>query len=94
MTATGRVEIRGCRTRAELERAVDLLDGAFANTEREYFERHVLLDPTLQPEDTRMLIRDGTLLSSVQIFPRMLWLHGRQIPFGGIDRKSVVWERV
>jgi predicted acetyltransferase len=82
--ATEQVEIRGCRTRAELELVVDLLDRAFAKTEREYFERHVLRDPTLQPEDTRILLRNGKILSSVQIFPRGLWIDGRQVRFGGI----------
>jgi predicted acetyltransferase len=82
--ATEQLEIRGCRTRAELELVVDLLDRAFAKTEREYFERHVLRDPTLQPEDTRILLRDGTIVSSVQIFPRALWIDGRQVRFGGI----------
>jgi predicted acetyltransferase len=76
--------IRGCRSREELLAVVDLLDRAFEKTPREYFERHVLHDATLSPEDTRVLVRDGEIVSSVQIFPRAMWVQNRKIRFGGI----------
>jgi predicted acetyltransferase len=76
--------IRGCASREELAAVVDLLDRAFEKTPREYFERHVLRDATLSLEDTRVLLRDGKIVSSVQIFPRNMWVSGRKIRFGGI----------
>lgn len=84
MSAMPPVDIRGCRTRAELEEVVNLLERAFPDTEREYFERHVLDDRTLQPDDTRILIRNGRLLSSVQIFPRRVRIGDRHVLCGGI----------
>jgi len=81
---TQRETVRGCVNREELLQVVDLLDRAFENTPREYFERHVLHDPTLSPEDTRILLRDGRIVSSVQIFPRIMRVAGASIPFGGI----------
>jgi predicted acetyltransferase len=68
----------------ELREVVDLLDRAFDNTPREYFERHVLHDATLSPEDTRVVVREGKIISSVQIFPRTMWVENRKIRFGGI----------
>jgi len=76
--------IRGCANREELLQVVDLLDRAFDKTPREYFERHVLQDPTLSPEDTRILLHDGRIVSSVQIFPRVMQIAGASVPFGGI----------
>ena len=76
--------IRGCASGEELLAVVDLLDRAFEKTPREYFERHVLRDATLSPEDTRVLLRDGKIVSSVQIFPRTMWVANRKVRFGGI----------
>jgi predicted acetyltransferase len=76
--------IRGCLSGEELRAVVDLLDRAFEKTPREYFERHVLRDATLSLEDTRVLLRDGEIVSSVQIYPRTMWVENRKIRFGGI----------
>lgn len=76
--------IRGCLSREELRTVVNLLDRAFEKTAREYFERHLLHDATLSPDDTRVLVQDGRIVSSVQIFPRAMWVANRKIPFGGI----------
>jgi len=51
-----RIEIRGCRNYDELLKVVRLCDAAFEKTPYEYFERHILKDVTLSPEDTRILI--------------------------------------
>jgi predicted acetyltransferase len=67
---------------------VDLCDRAFQDTPREYFERHVLGDPTLRPEDTLVLVKDGRFVSSVQMFPRTYWVEGRTMKFGGIGNVS------
>ncbi|HUI63752.1 MAG TPA: GNAT family N-acetyltransferase [Bacteroidota bacterium] len=76
--------LRACEDRDELVEVVGLLDRAFDNTSREFFERHVLQDPTLQLADTRVLVTDGAIISSVQIFPRVMAIVGDEVPFGGI----------
>ncbi len=81
-------EVRACRNRAELRAVVDLCDRAFDGTPREYFERHILNDPTLRPEDTLVLVKDGRFVSSVQIFPRRFWVEGRVMKFAGIGNVS------
>ena len=78
------LEIRGCRTVDELVAVVDLCDRAFENTPREYFERHKLKDPTLSVHHTRIGLKDGHLVTSVQVFPRTCWVEGRRVRFGGI----------
>ncbi len=76
--------IRGCTGQCELVSVVDLLERACDSAPREYFERHILHDPTLRLRDTRILTRDETIVSTVQIFPRIMQLAGTEIPFGGI----------
>ena len=81
-------ELRACRNASDLEQVVDLCDRAFDGTPREYFERHILRDPTLRPEDTLVIAKDGKLVSSVQIFPRKFWVEGRVMAFAGIGNVS------
>ncbi|MBP1678650.1 MAG: hypothetical protein H6Q29_561, partial [Bacteroidetes bacterium] len=54
----------------------------------EYFERHILGDPTLRPEDTLVLVKDGRFVSSVQLFPRRFWVEGRVMKCAGIGNVS------
>lgn len=84
MTLEKNFVFRGCATRGELIKVVELLDRAFANTSREYFERHVLNDPTLRPEHTRIIEYGGNIVCSVQIFPRLMNLGVTEALFGGI----------
>jgi len=81
-------ELRACRNRSDLEQVVELCDRAFDGTPRESFERHILRDPTLRPEDTLVIAKDGKLVSSVQIFPRKFWVEGRVVKFAGIGNVS------
>jgi predicted N-acetyltransferase YhbS len=80
--------IRGCNGQVELVSVVDLLDRAYGNTPREYFERHLLHDPTLRLRDTRILLRDDRIVSTVQIFPRVMQVAGTELPFGGIGNMA------
>lgn len=76
--------IRGCNNDGELEIVVELCDLAFPGTNREYFERHMFKDLTITPSDTRILLKNGKIVSSVQVFPRSIYLNGRAINMGGI----------
>ena len=78
------MEIRCCNSKEELIEVVELCDTAFPKTRREYFERHVLKDNTLDKKDTRILLIDGKIVSSVQVFPRTIYVQNEKIKIGGI----------
>ena len=84
------LEIRGCRSREELEQVVELCDEAFPKTPREYFERHILKDHTLTLSDTRVLVKGRTIVSSVQVFPRALAWKGQLVGMGGIGNVATL----
>ncbi|MHB8579808.1 MAG: GNAT family N-acetyltransferase [Ignavibacteriaceae bacterium] len=84
------VEIRGCNSKKELIEVVDLCDAAFPKTPREYFERHVLKDKTLDEKDTRILLIDGKIVSSVQVFPRTIYVQKEKIKIGGIGNVATL----
>lgn len=86
----GKIEIRGCKNKDELLKVVNVCDLAFKKTPYEYFERHLLKDDTLSPEDTRILMIDGEILSSVQVFPRKIYLKGDIIDFAGIGNVATL----
>jgi predicted acetyltransferase len=79
-----KVEIRGCKSSQELIEVVELCDKAFDNTPYEYFERHLLKDKTLSLNDTRILLVDNQIVSSVQVFPRVMYIKEEKVEFCGI----------
>ncbi len=84
------VEIRGCRSRQELQAVVELCDEAFDDTAREYFERHMFKDGTISQEDTRVLVRGGKIVSSVQVFPRTIYIGEKKVRMGGIGNVATL----
>jgi predicted N-acetyltransferase YhbS len=50
----------------------------------------VLKDRTLVPDDTRVLVKDGKIISSVQVFPRTMYCRGEKIGFGGIGNVATL----
>ena len=84
------IEIRGCYSIDELRQVVDLCDAAFPETPREYFDRHILHDGTLALEDTRILVKDGKIVSSVQVFPRTIYAAGKKMNVGGIGNVATL----
>ncbi|NCQ17650.1 MAG: GNAT family N-acetyltransferase [Ignavibacteria bacterium] len=78
------LELRGCKNDSELLEVVNLCDAAFVETPHEYFQRHITKDNTLKYEDTRILIKDGVIVSSVQVFPRSIYVNKEKISFAGI----------
>ena len=84
------MEVRGCQSVKELEEVVELCDAAFPKTEREYFERHILKDRTLSPADTRILVKDGKITSSAQVFPRRMYFQGGKVDIGGIGNVATL----
>lgn len=84
------IEIRGCNSKEELVEVVELCDSAFPKTNREYFERHVLKDKTLDKNDTRVLLINGKIVSSVQVFPRTIYVQKERIKIGGIGNVATL----
>ena len=84
------IEVRGCESEVELNEVVELCDAAFSNTTREYFVRHLLKDKTLALNDTRILLKDGKIVSSVQIFPRIISLQKGELKYGGIGNVATL----
>lgn len=83
-------EVRGCESLKELNSVVELCDAAFPKTPKEYFARHLLKDKTLSFNDTRILLRDGKIVSSVQVFPRIISVSEGVIRFGGIGNVATL----
>jgi predicted acetyltransferase len=84
------IEVRGCKSAEELNKVVELCDAAFPKTPIEYFARHVLKDKTLAFDDTRILLKDGKIVSSVQVFPRIINTHKGELQFGGIGNVATL----
>jgi predicted N-acetyltransferase YhbS len=84
------LKAEGCGDRRQLEAVIDLCDSAFKDTAREYFERHMWLDKTIVPEDTRILVKNGVLVSSVQVFPRRSFVNGSILETGGIGNVATL----
>jgi len=84
------IEIRGCKSVEELNEVVELCDAAFPKTPGEYFVRHLLKDKTLEFSDTRILVKDGKIVSSVQVFPRIINRHKGELQFGGIGNVATL----
>lgn len=59
----------------------DQLDGWRGSV---FFGRPLEHDPGYRDEDVWIAERDGALLSTVQIFPRMVEIQGEAVPMGGI----------
>ncbi len=85
-----RIEIRGCKSSRELHAVVELCNAAFDKTSLEYFERHMFKDETLSFEDSRILVCDGRIVSSVQVFPRTIYIRGKKVPMGGIGNVATL----
>lgn len=86
------IEIRGCKDINELKDVLKVCDNAFDNTPYEYFERHLFKDKTLSMENTRILIDNNKILSTIQVFPRKMYLRNKIYNFGGIGNVATLPE--
>jgi len=84
------IEIRGCSSEEELLNVIEVCDAAFPKTTKEYFERHLLEDKTLGLSDTRVLLKEGKIVSSVQLFPRIISTSSGALRFGGIGNVATL----
>ena len=71
----------------ELETWLDHVTSVFTGGRR-YFSNHWHNDPWQDPEGIRVAIDKGTIVSTVRVFIRKMFLHGEPITVGGIGEVS------
>ena len=79
------IEIRSAENDLELNRVFYVLDRAFRRTKADYFIRRT----TIGKKDydfwqTRVLLYDGEIVSTIEIFPTLMWFEGEKIKNAGI----------
>ena len=71
----------------ELETWLDHVTSVFTGG-RQYFSNHWYNDPWRDAEGIRIAIDNGTIVSTVRVFIRKMFLHGELITVGGIGEVS------
>ena len=71
----------------ELEAWLDHVTTVFTGG-RQYFSNHWHNDPWRDSEGIRVAVDDGTIVSTVRVFIRKMFLHGEPITVGGIGEVS------
>lgn len=71
----------------ELETWLDHVTSVFTGG-RQYFSNHWHNDPWRDPEGIRVAVDNGTIVSTVRVFIRKMFLHGEPITVGGIGEVS------
>lgn len=80
------MEFRALRPE-ELEAWLDHVTSVFTGG-RQYFSNHWHNDPWQDAEGIRVALDKGTIVSTVRVFIRKVFLHGEPITFGGIGEVS------
>lgn len=71
----------------ELEVWLDHVTHVFTGG-RQYFSNHWHNDPWRDPEGIRIAVDNGTIVSTVRVFIRKMFLHGEPVTVGGIGEVS------
>ena len=71
----------------ELEMWLDHVTHVFSGG-RQYFSNHWHNDPWRDPEGIRIAVDNGTIVSTVRVFIRKMFLHGEPVTVGGIGEVS------
>lgn len=71
----------------ELETWLDHVTDVFSGGRR-YFSNHWHNDPWRDPEGIRIAVDNGTIVSTVRVFIRKMYLHGEPVTVGGIGEVS------
>ena len=71
----------------ELETWLDHVTHVFSASRR-YFSNHWHNDPWRDPEGIRIAVDNGTIVSTVRVFIRKMFLHGEPVTVGGIGEVS------
>ena len=71
----------------ELETWLDHVTSVFSGS-RQYFSNHWHNDPWQDAEGIRIAVDKGTIVSTVRVFIRKIFLHGEPITVGGIGEVS------
>ena len=79
------IEIRSVENDLELNRVFYILDRAFRRTKADYFIRRTIIGKKdYDFWQTRVLLYDGEIVSTIEIFPSLMWFDGRKIKNAGI----------
>ncbi len=79
------VEIRSVKDERELDRVFFILDRAFRRTRADYFIRRTTIGKTgYEFWQTRVLLYNRRIVSTVEIFPTEMWFDGKKIKNAGI----------
>ncbi len=81
------MEIRDLRL-DEIEELIDHLALVFAGTPRDRFELAYHQDSSFVPEDTKVVIEDGKIVSAIRCANRPVYIGGTRIEMGGIGGVS------
>ena len=71
----------------ELEAWLDHVTHVFSAS-RHYFSNHWHNDPWRDPDGIRVAVDNGTIVSTVRVFIRKMFLHGEPVTVGGIGEVS------
>ena len=71
----------------ELEKWLDHVTHVFSGG-RQYFSNHWHNDPWRDPEGIQIAVDNGTIVSTVRVFIRKMFLHGEPVTVGGIGEVS------
>ena len=86
------IEITGLRRKRELDKVFDLLGISFARTPRDFFVARWEAEKSLRLWHTRVLKLNGEIVSIVQIFPKTMFINGKEILIAGIGNVATVPE--
>lgn len=79
------VEIRAVKNEQELNEVFLVLDRAFRRTKADYFIRRTTIGkPDYDYWQTRVLVYEGKIASTMEIFPTLMWFEGDKIKNAGI----------
>ncbi len=79
------VEIRSVKDEQELNEVFLVLDRAFRRTKADYFIRRTTIGkPNYDYWQTRVLVYEGKIASTIEIFPTLMWFEGNKIKNAGI----------
>jgi predicted N-acetyltransferase YhbS len=76
----------------ELEIWFDYCSNVFKNMPREYFANHWYNDPWRDINSIFVVVENDQILSSLRIFHRELYFHGKKIKMGGIGEVTTIPE--
>lgn len=77
-------QVRSPKDKEEIKKVFKMLKQCFPKIKRSYFAKRILQDPDYQRANTRLLIKDNSLVSHVQLFKKKIYFYGKRLPIVGL----------